>query len=585
MAQCTNGTGSSPAPQDLRVDIAPGTTGLLLVSWNAPKNGPYTYNLCRSTTKNGPAGTYSLVNYCSESGGNPQYSTDTPTGPIVLCRDDNGVLAGGSSALTPGKTYYYEVQSCSSTGTGCGPFNSINSPQSTSFYSNAPITCTNCNIPGMQGFLNSKTQIVSLGTPPSYTVSTSTLIPPPLDAYPYPCVINSPSCATVNHSYSYHNPGPSWGHPIQPQNKLAVSLPGSDGLCSRGNFLWVAQNVGYDVLCVNYDDKSEQESICPGSAFTGPTQQIEGDVAACFTAISQAKLNFHPVTLTVNGVPTTIDCTKYNGQNATLCGQDKSGNAYTNKMDNLNNNFYVYSQYDAVVPRLTMMLYWLWCNAQVSSNGMYSTYWQTYLLNHGATISTTTACPNNAQTASILTNYSPNWSSIILSGFSQGGDMSTFADYYFATSSPPSFVDRVVNLSAPPAAAAVSDVVVPASYLSSIPVGIIPSINGLVSANDSHYCVGDKGLDNASIYQANWVAMGFTAANHDGEYDLNYNSANPVFCTTSPTVPPNSQSSFSSGSTSHNFVDWAPINQPGNTGHTDPLFIWNEDVYEFMLID
>jgi len=80
--------------------------------------------------------------------------------------------------------------------------------------------------------------------------------------------------------------------------------------------------------------------------------------------------------------------------------------------------------------------------------------------------------------------------------------------------------------------------------------------------------------------------MGFTTANHDAEYDLNYNPANLVFCTTSPTSQPNSQSSFASGGGApHNFVNWARANQPGNTGHNDPLYIWNEDIYEFMLID
>jgi hypothetical protein len=557
-AQCQNGIGTSPIPQYMRVDIADGTTGLLLVSWNHPTGGTYTYNLCRSTSSGSG---YQLVNYCSVGGGNPQYNTNTPSGPGIICRDDNGVLAGvSSSALTPGTIYYYEVQACNSSGTNCGAFNSVNNPQTDSFYSNAPISC-NCAVPTMQGALDPQSHIVGIKTPSPNTVATSTLIPPALDQYPYPCAIGS-SCATVNQYYAFHNPGPA-GDTIPFQNKLVISLPGSDGLCSRSDFMWVAQNLGFDTLCVNYDDNTEQETICAQSS-TLNTQTL---VANCFTNISQAKLNWT--------TGPTANCTL---PNQPLCGADSHNTAG----GKTGADYYVYSKYDAVVPRITMMLYWLWCNENAPP-----TYWQTYLLNNGSAISTGTPCPSNQQTASVLTNYSPNWSSILMGGFSQGGDMGTFAAYYYATASTPAFLNRVFNLSAPPSAAAVGNTVVPASYLSSMPSTIIRSIYGLVSANDPHYCVGNNGNQNASVYQAVWSAMGFTSANNDTEYDLNFNASNPAPCpNSSPNTPPHPHAALAcSTSESHNVVNWAPVNEPGKTGHTDTLAIWNEDIYEYMLIN
>jgi len=570
-AQCQNGTGTSPIPQDLRVDVAVGTTGLLLVTWNTPSGATYTFNVCRSTS---PTSGYQLVNYCSVSGTKPEYSVDTTSGFTRICRDDNGVLAGSNtSALTPGTTYYYSVQACNSSGANCGAFNSLSNPQTSSLYSNAPITCSGCGLPSLQGTLNKSTQIISTQTPNGLSVATSVVIPSTLDKYPYPCVINGASCSQsnqcttqtgcqqINQHYAYHNPNSALGF----QNKLVVSLPGSEGLCNGGNFLWVAQNLGYDTLCVNYDNNNEQESICDQSHFTGTMQQIEAAVAACFTLISQAKLNF------------TGPCIMNNGMaGAPACGVDSDDT----KAGKTTPYYYVNSVYDAVTPRLTLMLYYLWCN----TTNTFGTSWQNYLLFKGNPI--TTSCPNTQQTASIITNYSPKWSSIILSGFSQGGDMSTFADYYYATTSTPAFLDRAINLSAPPSADPVSTTVIAAGYLNSMPTSLLPSIFGLISANDPHYCIGGTAAKpfNASDYQAVWTAMGFTSANGEGESDFNYSASNPQPCPTNgPNVPPNPQSTLKTAH--HNLVNWAPVNEPGGAGHTDTLFLWNEDFYEFMLIE
>jgi hypothetical protein len=68
---------------------------------------------------------------------------------------------------------------------------------------------------------------------------------------------------------------------------LVVYLPGSDEEASRQPLLYTAQNLGFDVISVNYDSQYEQETICQTSTYI----TTAAEAAACFTNISEAKLN------------------------------------------------------------------------------------------------------------------------------------------------------------------------------------------------------------------------------------------------------------------------------------------------------
>jgi hypothetical protein len=88
--------------------------------------------------------------------------------------------------------------------------------------------------------------------------------------------------------------------------------------------------------------------------------------------------------------------------------------------------------------------------------------------------------------------------------------------------------------------------------------------------------------------------MGFTQASGNAEQDYDYYTGYPgtysgyVFCNGTGLAgpyapnPANQATSFTFPPTSHNFVSWAPVN-PGGTGHNDPLYIWNENFWEYML--
>lgn len=182
---------------------------------------------------------------------------------------------------------------------------------------------------------------------------------------------------------------------------------------------------------------------------------------------------------------------------------------------------------DAVTQRVSMMLQYLNGNGY-NQNG---TNWGNY-----------------------LSGSTPLWNKMMIGGFSQGGDMGTYTGYQ-------QIVDRAFNLSAPPQATAVNGVMTAATYFSGPKATNIRNFYGFVSVNDPRYQSG--------IYAAVWNALGFTAANNDAEVKLNTSTPIGLNC--------------NSGTPSHNFSTSAPVSPDG--GHADTLYLWNEDVFKFMLID
>jgi hypothetical protein len=108
----------------------------------------------------------------------------------------------------------------------------------------------------------------------------------------------------------------------------------------------------------------------------------------------------------------------------------------------------------------------------------------------------------------------------------------------------------------------VNKIEVGADYFTSPKATDIRNIYGLVSVGDLRYQQG--------IYAAVWQLLGFTAANNDAEVKLNTSTPIGLNC--------------NSGVPSHNFSTSAPPGPDGN-GHVAPLYLWNEDVYKFMLIE
>jgi hypothetical protein len=565
--------GTNAAPIYLRVDIADGTTGKLFVSWQAPGTGSFTYNVCRSTDYS----IWQLVTYCS--GTAPTYNTSRGIADSRLaCRDDGGVLARTNTPLNPGTTYYYEVQACDNFGLNCGQFTStagVNQNYNTPISCNCTPTPTMFN-PRMPSMQNLKATF-------GVGVATSAVIGS-VYAYPFPCPIGITCAGSANDRkefYGYRNAGYYYGYlqtsatQIPNRATLLVDLPGSGGFCGGGQT--VARNLGFDTICVNYDNKNQQAAICsPGirGNFQDPT-----DVANCFSAVSQAKLDW------TSYLPKNIDCT--NAGNL-YCGIDSQNNVTLNKTGA---NYYVASPYDSIKYRISTMLYWLWCNGKDRQTATVTTYWETYLLNSGVPITEGTACPS--QTYSMA--YTPNWSSIILMGWSQGGTMATFAAYIYP-------VQRVVNLSAPlPATNVMVNGVrepVAASYFGDLPQPAnFRSIYGLVSASDNikgvngtvHYAPTYSYSMTYSVLQRVWDVMGFNAANNDAEVDLNCDVSSVSYsgyCINNP-LP---ALDCTSATSSHNFVDWGLANDYLNSngphnGHADTLYQWNEEIYEYMLID
>jgi hypothetical protein len=568
--------GTNAAPTNLRVDISDGTTGKLFVSWAAPGTGLFTYNVCRSTDSS----TWQLVTYCS--GRTPTYNTSRAiSNNRLACRDDGGVLANTNAPLNPGIPYYYEVQACDSSGSNCGQFTSTAGVNQNY---NTPISCNCTPTPTM--FSPMMPSMQNLSATFETSVATSAVIGSGY-AYPFPCPIGVTCAGSANDSkefYGYRNTGYYYGYPqtsmtqIPNRATLLVALPGTGGSCGDTVLQKVARNLGFDTMCVNYDNSNEQQAIC-SPAIQGNFQDTT-DVANCFSAISQAKLDWTPY------LPNSknIDCTKPGNL---YCGID-SQNVKFNKTGA---NYYVASPYDSIKYRISTMLYWLWCNGKDHETATVTTYWETYLLNSGVPISAGTACPG--QTYSMT--YTPNWSSIILSGWSQGGNMATFADYIYP-------VQRVINLSAPlPATNVVVNGVkqpVAASYFTDLPQPAnFRNIYGLVSANDDM-----KGVNGNiayappysysmaySVLQTVWGVMGFNAENNDNEVDLNCDVSSVSYsgyCINNPLPPLD----CTSATRSHNFVNWALANDYLNpwgphNGHADTIYQWDEEFYEYMLID
>ncbi len=330
---------------------------------------------------------------------------------------------------------------------------------------------------------------------------------------------------------AYYNPGPP-GYTITPKHVLLVQLPGSRGSCTYSPLMYTAQNLGFDAICVNYSNYTQQETICNGDP-------------DCFYYITEAKFDG------------TGPCTHWQGAWYVHCGIDP----YTSTQ------YYNYT-YDAVLHRVTTMLHYLSCTID-NNGGNYDTQntkWLAYYLAPGTTCATT--------------DPTPNWSKIIMAGFSQGGDMATYtAGLEDANGTP---IVRAINLSAPPQAtvSSVTGNQTGATYLNGwFPGSTIRNVFGLVSANDDHYRT-KQGNNQLSVYQAVWNAMGFTpgAPNYDGEWDLNCNVDSQAFC-----YSQNPQGLSCSMNHSDNFVNFAKTN-PGGTGHDDPNYIWNQDMFEFMLL-
>jgi hypothetical protein len=245
------------------------------------------------------------------------------------------------------------------------------------------------------------------------------------------------------------------------------------------------------------------DTICVNYSNLSAQDSICAGNPDCYGKISQAKLD-------ATGVCSTP------GQSQ--CGIDpKTGRPY-----------YLNNPADAVTQRISMMLQ--------------------YLNTHGYN-------KNGTNWGNYLSGTTPLWQNILMAGFSQGGDMSTFAAYEHV-------VARVINLSAPPTATPVNGIEVGATYLSGAPATDIRRIYGLVSVDDGYYQRG--------VYSAVWQALGFTEANNDAEVKLNTNTPIGLNC--------------NSGTPSHNFSTSAPPGPDGN-GHDATLFLWNEDIYKFMLID
>ena len=190
--------------------------------------------------------------------------------------------------------------------------------------------------------------------------------------------------------------------------------------------------------------------------------------------------------------------------------------------------YYLSNPSDAVTQRISMMLQYLNTNGY-NQNG---TNWGNY-----------------------LSGTTPLWQNILLGGHSQGGDMATSTAYE-------QVVARAINLSGPPQATLVNNVEVGATYFSSLMATSIRNVYGLVSVDDSLYQDG--------VFAAVWQVLGFTPANNDAEVKLNTSTPIGLNC--------------SSGTPSHNFSTSAPVGPDGD-GHDVPLYLWNEDIYKFMLID
>jgi hypothetical protein len=520
---------SQNLPTNLRVDIADGNTGQLFISWTQPTGGTSaTYFTLQRSTSSGSG--YATVANCSSTANFINTSTpfNSSTGPTFICRDNNG--GTGLTVSTP-TSYYYRIEACTST--NCSGYTATTPPVFNSTY-NIPLSC-NCT----QG--NAISQIPPMIWDYTYGGQNAwqNLKPPTPNSVKADVVDTTPGLYGPNDSeiYAVANAGVVSWHIIRYQAELLVELPGSGGSCAYSPIMYTAQNLGFDTICVNYSNKTEQETICDWG--TPPN----GD-PGCFGTISQAKFD--------GSGPCGVSNT-----DSLDCGYDPStGAAYYN------------GPHDAVYSRILTMLEYLTGNTGASPCDISNPVWGQYLLAEYQT-ETDQYC-------------APNWSKMILGGWSQGGDMATYtAGLENANETP---IVRAINWSAPPQAVVYNDNMTAATYLSGWFTGAsIRDVFGLVSANDTHYNImqGDNDL---SVYQAVWTAMGFIAGSpgYDGEWDLNCTKSTETSLCKATTT----QALSCSGTPSNNLVNFAAVNPyAGNDGHVDPTYIWNQDIYEFMLLD
>jgi hypothetical protein len=248
-------------PTNFRVDVSYGTAGQLFISWD--QQGTDTYVLQRATSLTSP--NWQTV---ACAGPNSPASDSTPFG-TQLCRDNNG-----GQLLSPQTTYYYQVQACASS--TCSAFTSQSAP-----YTQNDPDASSCTLPKVQG----------LKPPSPFHLATSAVTQ------------NAQYNLGANEFAACANPTPAPGQ--SHQHILLAQLPGSGGSCSLSPLMYTAQNLGFDAICVNYDNATEQETICKNSNTADP--------ADCLGNISQTKLDY------------TGDCI-LNGPNWTQynCGLDSS---------------------------------------------------------------------------------------------------------------------------------------------------------------------------------------------------------------------------------------------------------------------
>jgi hypothetical protein len=254
-------------PTNLRVDIADGNSGELMVSWDKSTTGATYYNLQRSTSQNSG---YQQVANCYGSGNTGKYDTpftsqDTPFNSEV-CRDS------GLTVTTPPTNYYYEVAACNSSNQ-CSPYTSTTPAVLNGTY-NTPVTC-NCS----QGSAISQ-------IPPMVFNGQNLKIPSPNPIRGLTTITVTPDANYMPGDpvfAAYYNPGPV-GYTITPKHQLLVQLPGSGGHCTYSPLMYTAQNLGFDTICVNYSNHTEQEIIC------NPPPSTSGD-PDCFYYISEAKFD------------------------------------------------------------------------------------------------------------------------------------------------------------------------------------------------------------------------------------------------------------------------------------------------------
>jgi Bacterial Ig-like domain (group 2)/Abnormal spindle-like microcephaly-assoc'd, ASPM-SPD-2-Hydin len=274
------------------------------------------------------------------------------------------------------------------------------------------------------------------------------------------------------------------------RNKLVVFLSGSGGSCGG---VGVIGHVGMDL---GFD------AMCVDYSNAATAINICAGDTSCFANVFQSKLD------------ATGPCSIANGPH---CGFDPTtGQPYVNS-----------NPADAITQRITKMLEYLDANG-FNANG---TVWSSY-----------------------LTNGSPDWSRIILSGWSQGGSLSTYTAYKLP-------IARAINISAPPLATVVGGVMTAADFFSDPPATNIRNIYGLVHTRDPLYTTGR--------FRAVWNAAGLTSLNNDAEVQLNTSTPVGLNCNL--------------GTPSHNFSTSA-VDGPFGP-HDDTNALWNEDVLKYMLID